>query len=122
MKRAGFTIIELLIVIVIIAVLAAIVLVNYASWQQKVATAEVKSDLMSAAAAMESAKNFSTTGYPTTQSGLLAVYTPNDKDVTLTLQSGSTSTNYCIQGSSVKFSSIVYYVTPSSARLPGTSC
>jgi len=60
MKRIinGFTIVELIVVISIIGILAAIVIVSYNGWNQKTTTAQLKSDLNGAAAAMENARTF----------------------------------------------------------------
>lgn len=47
-KRSGFTIVELLVVIVVIGVLAAITIVSYTGISQKAVTASIKSDLNNA--------------------------------------------------------------------------
>ena len=55
----GFTIIELVVVITVIAILAAIVVIGYGSWRNSVAKKEVFSDLSMAASAMEKSENTS---------------------------------------------------------------
>lgn len=60
----GFTVVELMIIIVVIALLAAIIIMAYGSWHQRVARTEVKSDLAQAANLLESVHNFQNT-YPT---------------------------------------------------------
>ncbi|HUH57388.1 MAG TPA: prepilin-type N-terminal cleavage/methylation domain-containing protein, partial [Pseudomonadales bacterium] len=54
--QSGFTIVELLIVIVIIGILAAIIVVTYNGVQKKAVTAAMSSDLHNAAMTMESDK------------------------------------------------------------------
>lgn len=54
--RDGFTIVELLIVIVIIAVLAAITIVSYNGIQNRAQDSAVKADLKAAATKIEMAK------------------------------------------------------------------
>ena len=61
--RSAFTIVELIVVISVIAILAAIVLVSYGAWRTSTATSSLKSDLGHVASAMESSRTFSGT-YP----------------------------------------------------------
>ena len=55
-KSFGFTIVELLIVVVVIAILAAITIVAYANFQNRAYDSAVKNDLSSAAKKLEVAK------------------------------------------------------------------
>jgi prepilin-type N-terminal cleavage/methylation domain-containing protein len=69
MKRwNGFTIIELLVVIMVISILVGIVIIGYESWQQRVADTSVKSDILQASAGLKSYKNFQNT-YPPNLAG-----------------------------------------------------
>lgn len=72
MQRNGFTIIELIVIIVVIAILASISIIGYGTWRDQAAETEVKTDLHSAAVALESYKNFNSiypTSLPTTFRG-----------------------------------------------------
>jgi len=104
-KRAGFTIIELLIVVVVIGILAGISIMGYGAWRKNVATAQVKNDLNAIAAAMESARNFNS-NYPTT----LPTNVHASDGVTLTLDPGSTTTSFCVDATSTTDDGILYYV------------
>ncbi len=64
-KIKGFTIIELLVVIVVIGILSVIGVVSYGEITKKVAVSQVKNDLLGAAAAMEKYKSFNSK-YPDT--------------------------------------------------------
>jgi len=66
-KQKGFTIVELLIVIVVIAILAAITIVSYNGIQNRANDSAVQSDLAAFVKKMEMIKIDSTTGtYPST--------------------------------------------------------
>jgi prepilin-type N-terminal cleavage/methylation domain-containing protein len=91
MKRAGFTIVELLIVIVVIAILAAISIVAYNGIQQRAMASLLKSDISNATKQMELA-NAETGSYPTS---FPSNFTPS-ADVTLSLS--QVSSGYCVNG------------------------
>lgn len=89
-RHTGFTIVELLIVIVVIGILAAIVIVAFNGVQQRANTAAVKSDLVNIHKKLELFKVDSASGgYPTntTELGSLnisitksAYFTPSDRN------------------------------------------
>jgi prepilin-type N-terminal cleavage/methylation domain-containing protein len=103
-KNKGFTIVELIVVIAVIAILAAIMIATYGSWQKSIITNQVKSELNAATQAMEDMRNF-TNGYPAT---IPATYTPSD-DVTLAVTL-SIPTEFCIDGVSTLDDSVEFYV------------
>ena len=63
-RNRGFTMVEIVIVVVVIGILAGITIVSYGSWRKNIAEGQVKSDLSGVASAMEGARNFGST-YPT---------------------------------------------------------
>jgi len=58
-SQTGFTIVELLVVIVIIGILVTIGIVAYGPWRQSLNKSQLHSDLHALAATMEDARNFS---------------------------------------------------------------
>lgn len=102
--RPGFTVVELLVAIVVIAILAGLTVVGYGKWRESVARTEVKADLKTVGGAMKTAKNFEN-GYPVT---LPSTFKPSQY-VTVTYISGS-ATTYCIEGVSKIYSAIRYYL------------
>ncbi len=90
-NKSGFTLVELLIVIVVIAILAAISIVAYNGIQTRTRETVLKTDLSNAAKQMELA-NADTGSYP---SALPNNVTPS-QDIVLSLS--QTSTGYCING------------------------
>lgn len=63
-RANGFTIVELIIVLITISILAGIVTTSFVSWQYHTADTAIKSDLMQAASLLESNRNFKNS-YPT---------------------------------------------------------
>ena len=75
-KQNGFTIIELLVVVAVIAILATVIVVSYGGWRTSINTSVVKSDLTAAATAMENGRNRTpATPHPSPQA-LLQAKTP----------------------------------------------
>ena len=103
-KWSGFTIVELIVVISVIAILAGIVIVSYGAWRHGILESQVKSDLVSAAGAMESARGFGD-GYP---SSIPTTFTASD-NVTITLPE-ATNESFCIDGVSTEDETIQFYI------------
>lgn len=101
----GFTIVELLVVIVVIAILAGVVIVGYGAWRNDIATSSVKNDLTAALTSMDSARSFSEDGYPTS---LPNTYTTS-KGVTVTYKFG-TAKGFCVEGVSESAAGSVYRI------------
>ncbi len=102
--RSGFTIVELIVVIAVIAILAGVVLVSYGAWRNSVATNSLKSDLVHAASAMESSRTFSN-AYPMT---LPTSFSPSANN-TVVLTAPDTK-SFCIDGTTTQSASITYYI------------
>ena len=109
MKKAGFTIVELLIVIAVIGTLATITIVGYGAWRNSTLSAAVKSDLNNLISALES-KNTFDNAYPVLSVGELTSldnFTPST-NVSLSVFS-SDATSYCIDATSAEDTTIEYY-------------
>lgn len=104
--RSGFTIVELITVIIVLSILAVVGIGAYSQWRQSVAKQEVRSDLVGAASAMESARNFSN-GYPLSIPSTFV----KSAGVTLTYKAGGTASAYCLNASSIKVPTVVYYLS-----------
>jgi prepilin-type N-terminal cleavage/methylation domain-containing protein len=109
--RKGFTVVELLIVIIVIAILAAITIVAYGNWRGETVATTVKSDLLNAAAAMESSATFNDV-YPADAS---SVYTSSEgSDIT---GGAISNTDYCV---SITNRATSFFITKDKVPLPGT--
>ena len=111
----GFTIVELLIVVVVIAILAAITIVSYNGITSKARLSVLKSDLQLAATSLQLAAANGGDQFPVTLSGIARA----SQGVRLSLSQMSDS-GYCINGELIE-QSIRWYVS-SSAGLQQGSC
>lgn len=101
MKRFGFTIVELIVVIVAIGILAGVVVIGYGSWQKSLVEDKLKSDLNGAASAMEDSRNFNN-DYPDT---LPSSFVPSE-GVTMSMKSGGGT--YCIEAKDSENPEIIF--------------
>lgn len=113
MKHKGFTVVELIIVIVVIGILAGISVVGYGAWRDRAAKTEVSSDLRNAALAMNNYRNFNN-AYPTSLDQAAFKESPN---VAVTYASGDAS-SFCINGKSRVKTTVVYYINSTNQTQP----
>jgi prepilin-type N-terminal cleavage/methylation domain-containing protein len=92
-SSSGFTIIELLVVIVIIGILATISVVSFNGIQQRAAGTVLMSDLKNASAQLEIAKLVNNEQYQATTSGLTV-------SAGTTFEYTSTGSTYCLSATS----------------------
>jgi prepilin-type N-terminal cleavage/methylation domain-containing protein len=101
----GFTIVELLVVIGVIGILAAVSVVGYGAWRASTLATQVKSDLNGAASAMESARTFDGK-YPVS---IPSSFSGSD-GVTLTGGGSVDGATFCIEAVSDDDAAIVFYI------------
>lgn len=118
-KKSGFTLVELIIVIVMVGILAGITIVGYGDWNGRLARDSVKSELKLAAVSIEQAKNFGS-GYP---QGVPNTF-KSGESVAVAGGGSTDGQSFCLQAGSTKASGVVYYIDgpnkePQSGRCPG---
>lgn len=112
-KKSGFTIVELLIVIVVIAILATISIIAYQGITKRAAETTLQSDLRNASTKL--ATNHATDGsYPNPS-------LPSDIKASNgnTFQYNASNTSYCLSATSSNTSANSYYITNSSPITQG---
>lgn len=119
MKRhqSGFTIVELIVSIAVIAILASVVIFGFSSWRTSVAKTEMKNELINAASAIKMYRN--TAGaYPAALSN--ASYTSSaNVSLVYTLRGGSVS--YCLNAGSTVVTTATHYYIDSAVSLNPTT-
>lgn len=112
-RQSAFTIVELIVVVGVIAILAAVTIFGYGAWRDDIAETQVKNDLAAAATAMESARNFGEGGYP---ADLPASYQPSDNS-TISYTDGS-ARSFCLDGRSKQTEGVYYFIKSDSKGAP----
>lgn len=109
----GFTIIEVVVIITILALLVGLSYFFIGDWRGRAAINEVKSDLNGAAAALENVRNFQN-GYPATLTN--AVFEPTDTVTLDYTRRGDGS--YCLIGTSTERSNVEWFVDSRANKQP----
>ncbi|MEI7918181.1 MAG: type II secretion system protein [Candidatus Saccharibacteria bacterium] len=121
-KRQGFTIVELLVVIVIIGILAAITIVSYSGISQRATIAALQSDLKSAALQLEIDKTTGSDKYPSTkESANNNQGLKSSQGTALTYIYISYLNTYCLQATNTT-NHTTYYVTSSNNNPTSGTC
>lgn len=121
-KQTGFTIVELLIVVVVIAILAAITIVSYNGIQSQALESSLKADLKNATSQLGVDKVLTDT-FPTslaTANSGKGIQSSPDTLLQYTYQSANGS--YCLVASSMKITSKVFSTTSSDPAIKAGSC
>ena len=111
----GFTIIELLVVIVIIGILATISVISFNGIQQRAASTVLISDLKNASAQLEIAKYDNYEQYQATTDGL------NPSPGT-TFEYTSTGATYCLSAVSDRVGATTYYISSTNLSITSGLC
>ncbi len=116
-RNTGFTIVELLIVVVVIAILAAITIVAFNGIQQRATNSALLSDIEQAVKKLETQKVSSSTElYPADQtaSGIQA-----SNGATITYLYNATSNTYCVQ---IVKAAVSYFATNTQTKATAGTC
>lgn len=107
-RTHGFTIVELLVVIVVIVILVGMVIFGFSTWRTRTAKTEVRNEVAQATAAV---KNYAAwnNAFPATQAAFDGVYTEGGA-ATLTYIRRADGLSFCLNGTSTVDSSVKWNV------------
>lgn len=103
-RKNGFTIVEMIIVVVIIAVLAMITVFAFNNYRARTAKTEMKNELLNAYSALRNNRNFNNT-YPADQTAFNALYKPGSSVTVEYYTADGGASSYCLRVSSMNDSS-----------------
>jgi len=116
-QRFGFTVVELLIVIVVIGIIATITVISYAGIQEKSVRNTVEADLRSASSALETTKSNSG-GYPATKPADL----PKSNGTEYTYVYYGTTKSYCLAATTTEGDIPSIYLTSDNSTIKEGTC
>ncbi|MDO4781043.1 MAG: type IV pilin protein [Candidatus Saccharibacteria bacterium] len=99
MKQRGFTLVEVLVVIVVLAILLTIGAIGYQSWRRDAIRTSIETDLKSAAQAMEQYRTFNNTYPPGGQNAQIPNYKGGPINIVYIQTPGSDMSYFCLEGS-----------------------
>lgn len=116
-RQSGFTVVELITVVIVIGILAGVSVFGFRSWRTSVATTEMKNELVNATSAIKMYRNISG-AYPAALSNV--PYTPGASvSLTYILRGGGGS--YCLNAGSVTVTTAVHYYIDTNVSLTPTT-
>lgn len=119
-KRSGFTLVEMVIVVVVIGILVSIVILSFGAWRDRTGRTELEAELRSASSAIKNYQNFNN-AYPTSLS-VIPYSGSSNVTLTYTLRPGGAS--YCLNALSKTAPSLPrMYINSTTGIAPtATSC
>lgn len=127
-RQKGFTIVEMIIVVVVIALLAMITVFAFNNYRARTARTEMKNELIQASTSVKNHRNYSD-AYPINQVAFDAVYSEGS-NVVLAYSSNATGSGFCIKATSTAETTLpAWYISSVSAQpvtavptVPGVTC
>lgn len=122
--RRGFTVVELLIVIVVIGILATLTIIAYSGVQNNARASVISSDLAQAAKKLDAYKYKNSEAYPSgtlSNAQTLAGFT-SSPNTTMTYYSNTDAKSYCLEQTSTQNASIVQSVSSKSTTPVAAPC
>lgn len=122
LKSDGFTVVELLIVIVVIGILATLTIIAYSGVQNQARTAALQSDMEQASKKLEEYKIRNNEAFPADLAAARTAGVPAAANTTQTYYYNATSKTYCLQTTSNQNGSLVQSVSSVDTTPRAGSC
>lgn len=108
-RQKGFTIVEMIIVVILIAILALFTVFAFNNYRTRAARTEMRNEVLQSAAALKNYENFNNI-FPADQAGFDPIYSAGS-NVTLTYTSPSSlGVHYCVAATSVNDTAETFYI------------